>query len=667
MDHLSPVSELKGVGPKTAALFLKAGIRTAGDLVTYYPRTYEVFEKPVTVREARLRDRAAIYAVLIQRPVTRYIKHLRITDALARDTEGGTFKLTWFNMPYLAGTLQSGSSYVFSGKMEGTGLLRRMTQPRIFKKEDYEEREKTLNPVYPLTKDLSGKTIQKAVREAFSEGVTLPETLSPELLRDYGLISLNEAVKEIHFPVTKESFRTARKRLVFEEFYRFILNLKELRENNLKEPNTHYIEKHEDAERFVRALPYELTGAQKKVLSEIEKDLSGDSVMNRLVQGDVGSGKTIVSFTAMLESVLSGFQSVLMAPTEVLAKQHFENFVKLSETYGLGLSVELLTGSMTEKEKRAARERIASHKADIVVGTHALIQEGVHYEDLGLVVTDEQHRFGVRQREALTEKGRSPHILVMSATPIPRTLGMILYGDLDVSVMDEMPKDRIPIKNAVVDIEYREKAWAFIRKQVALGHQAFVICPMVEESEDFYGEDVKSYARMLRERFPDYIRVETLHGRMKGSEKDAVMEAFSRNEIQVLVSTTVIEVGIDVPNATVMLVENAERFGLAQLHQLRGRVGRGKDQSYCIFVDTTQSEESRERLAVLKNSNDGFEIASEDLRLRGPGDFFGIRQSGELPFRLGDIYTDAAVLKDAEEAAERTMKGKAGLSGKAVL
>ena len=667
MDHLSPVSELKGVGPKTAALFLKAGIRTAGDLVTYYPRTYEVFEKPVTVREARLRDRAAIYAVLIQKPMTRYIKRLRITDALARDTEGGTFKLTWFNMPYLAGTLQSGSSYVFSGKMEGTGLLRRMTQPRIFKKEDYEEREKTLNPVYPLTKDLSGKTIQKAVREAFSEGVTLPETLSPELLRDYGLISLNEAVKEIHFPVTKESFRTARKRLVFEEFYRFILNLKELRENNLKEPNTHYIEKHEDAERFVRGLPYELTGAQKKVLSEIEKDLSGDSVMNRLVQGDVGSGKTIVSFTAMLESALSGFQSVLMAPTEVLAKQHFENFVKLSETYGLGLSVELLTGSMTEKEKRAARERIATHKADIVVGTHALIQEGVHYEDLGLVVTDEQHRFGVRQREALTEKGRSPHILVMSATPIPRTLGMILYGDLDVSIMDEMPKDRIPIKNAVVDIEYREKAWAFIRKQVSLGHQAFVICPMVEESEDFYGEDVKSYAKMLKERFPEHIRVETLHGRMKGSEKDAVMEAFARNEIQVLVSTTVIEVGIDVPNATVMLVENAERFGLAQLHQLRGRVGRGKDQSYCIFVDTTQSEESRERLAVLKNSNDGFEIASEDLRLRGPGDFFGIRQSGELPFRLGDIYTDAAVLKDAEEAAERTIKGKNNLSGKAVL
>ena len=667
MDYRSPVSELKGVGPKTAALFLKAGIRTAGDLMTYYPRTYEVFEKPVTVREARLRDRAAIHAVLVQKPVTRYVKRLKITDALARDPEGGTFKLTWFNMPYLSGTLSPGASYVFSGKMDGTGLLRRMVQPRIFKKEDYEERERSLNPIYPVQKDLSGKTIQRAVQEAFREGITLPESLSEELLRDYGLISLNEAVREIHFPVTKESFQVARKRLVFEEFYRFILNLKELRENNLKEPNTHYIAKHEDAERFVRALPYELTGAQKKVLQEIEKDLSGDSVMNRLVQGDVGSGKTVISFTAMLECALSGYQSVLMAPTEVLAKQHYENFVRQNESFSLGLSIELLTGSMTEKEKREARERIASHQADIVVGTHALIQEGVHYEDLGLVVTDEQHRFGVRQREALSGKGRSPHVLVMSATPIPRTLGMILYGDLDVSVMDEMPKDRIPIKNAVVDIEYREKAWSFIRKQAAAGHQAFVICPMVEESEDFYGEDVKSYTKILRERFPDWIRVEYLHGKMKASEKDAVMEAFAKNEIQVLVSTTVIEVGIDVPNATVMLVENAERFGLAQLHQLRGRVGRGKDQSYCIFVDTTQSEESKERLSVLKNSNDGFEIASEDLRLRGPGDFFGIRQSGELPFRLGDIYNDAAVLKDAEEAAERTVKGKHGLGGKAVL
>ena len=667
MDHLTPVSELKGVGPKTAALFLKAGIRTAGDLLSYYPRTYEVFEKPVTVREARLRDRAAIRAVLIQKPVTRYIKKLKITDALARDQEGGTFKLTWFNMPYLAGTLSPGASYVFSGKMDGSGLLRRMVQPRIFQKGDYEEREKTLNPVYPVTKDLSGKIIQKTIRQAFAEGITMPESLAPELLRDYGLISLNDAVREIHFPVTKESFQIARKRLVFEEFYRFILDLKELRESNLREPNTHFISKHEDVMRFLEALPYELTGAQKKVLSEIEKDMSGDSVMNRLVQGDVGSGKTIVSFAAMLESALSGFQSVLMAPTEVLARQHYENFLKLNETYGLGLSVILLTGSMTAKEKREAREQISSHRADIVVGTHALIEENVHYEDLGLVVTDEQHRFGVRQREALSEKGRAPHVLVMSATPIPRTLGMILYGDLDVSVMDEMPKNRIPVKNAVVDIEYREKAWAFIRKQALSGHQAFVICPMVEESEDFYGEDVKSYTKKLKAVFPESIRVEYLHGKMKGAEKEAVMEAFSKNEIQVLVSTTVVEVGIDVPNATVMMVENAERFGLAQLHQLRGRVGRGNAQSYCIFVDTTQSEESKERLQVLKDSNDGFRIASEDLRLRGPGDFFGIRQSGSLPFRLGDIYTDSAVLSQAEEAAERTVRGKRTSSGKAVL
>ena len=395
--------------------------------------------------------------------------------------------------------------------------------------------------------------------------------------------------------------------------------------------------------------------------------MRGSGVMNRLVQGDVGSGKTIVAFLSMYAAALSGYQSALMAPTEVLAVQHYENFRKLSEEYGLGLSVSLLTGSMTAKEKRGIYEKISAHQTDLVIGTHALIQEKVLYEDLALVITDEQHRFGVAQRKALSKKGQSPHVIVMSATPIPRTLAMIVYGDMDISVMDELPKNRLPIKNAVVDIEYRPKAWNFIKKQVQEGHQAYVICPMIEESEASEGENVTNYAKKLSQVFPDSIRIGILHGKLRNEEKEGIMEDFSRNLLQVLVSTTVIEVGIDVPNATVILIENAERFGLAQLHQLRGRVGRGKDQSYCILVDTTNSEESEERLSVLQKSNDGFFIAGEDLRMRGPGDFFGYRQSGDLAFRLGDIYTDAAILKEAEEAAEGTAADEKARAVEAIL
>ncbi|MBR6322781.1 MAG: ATP-dependent DNA helicase RecG, partial [Lachnospiraceae bacterium] len=512
----------------------------------------------------------------------------------------------------------------------------------------------TLQPVYPLTKGLTRKMLQDAVRKALDTDAVLEETLPEELRADYGLMPFAEAVREIHFPRSKESLIPARRRLVFEEFYRFILGVRRLRESVEAEPNAFPIEDHPAAQEFIEKLPYELTGAQKRVLEEIKKDLSGAGIANRLIQGDVGSGKTIIAFIAMYLAALSGYQSALMAPTEVLATQHYENFKKLSDDYGLGLSVTLLTGSMTAKEKREVYEQISTHRTDLIVGTHALIQEKAHYEDLALVITDEQHRFGVNQRRALSGKGQSPHVLVMSATPIPRTLAMIIYGDLDISVMDELPKNRLPIKNAVVDIDYRAKAYRFIQKQVEAGHQAYVICPMVEESEASEGENVIDYAKSLSQIFPPSIHVEYLHGKMKNEEKERIMEDFSRNLIQVLVSTTVIEVGIDVPNATVIMIENAERFGLAQLHQLRGRVGRGKDQSYCILVDTTNTEESKERLSVLAGSNDGFFIASEDLKMRGPGDMFGLRQSGDLAFRLGDIYTDAAILKEAEEAAEKT-------------
>ena len=411
-----------------------------------------------------------------------------------------------------------------------------------------------------------------------------------------------------------------------------------------------------EVEAFVQGLPYQLTNAQQKVWTEILRDISGDTAMSRLVQGDVGSGKTIVAVLALMTAALNGYQGAMMAPTEVLARQHYESVTSLFETYGIKIKVVLLTGSMTAKEKRRAYDRIECGYAKIIIGTHALIQGAVNYDCLALVVTDEQHRFGVKQREAFARKGGVPHVLVMSATPIPRTLAIILYGDLDISVIDELPANRLPIKNCVVDTGYRQTAYTFMKKQVAEGRQCYVICPMVEESESIEAENVIDYASMLQSEMGDGICVAYLHGKMRQTEKDDIMDRFGRNEIQILVSTTVIEVGIDVPNAAVMMVENAERFGLAQLHQLRGRVGRGRHQSYCIFMSGSKSKETKERLSILNKSNDGFKIASEDLRLRGPGDLFGIRQSGLMDFRLGDVYQDAKILQMANEAADELLE-----------
>lgn len=462
----------------------------------------------------------------------------------------------------------------------------------------------------------------------------------------------NYAIRQIHFPKDKEAFYHARERLVFEEFLIFILALRRMKETNEKTKNTFSFPNHELVDNLIQRLPYELTNAQKKVWHEIQSDMCGERVMSRLVQGDVGSGKTIIALLGLVLAGINGYQGAMMAPTEVLAKQHYASITELFEEYDIPLNVELLTGSMTAKEKRESYERIASGEADIIVGTHALIQDKVEYKNLALVVTDEQHRFGVKQREKLAEKGQTPHILVMSATPIPRTLAIILYGDLDISVIDELPANRLPIKNCVVDTSYRNTAYTFIKKQVAEGRQCYVICPMVEESEFLEAENVIDYARMLQGELGNGIKVGHLHGKMKQAEKDAIMEQFGKNEIQVLVSTTVIEVGINVPNATVMMVENAERFGLAQLHQLRGRVGRGKHQSYCIFMSASKTNDTKERLSILNKSNDGFYIASEDLKLRGPGDLFGIRQSGVLDFKMADVFQDAKILQRASEAAQ---------------
>lgn len=646
--------EIKGIGEKTAEAFSRLHLETVSDLIFFFPRSYERFEKPLSIRESKHRDFAAVQGTLVQAPVTRFVKRLKITTATIRDELGDLLELSWFNMPYLSKTLHAGTSYIFRGRITSFGARRKMQQPQVIKAEDYGRLEKTLQPVYNLTKGLTKKTISDTVKKIFDEGYKVPEVLSDELRADYQLMERNQALFEIHFPKTRESFLPARRRIVFEEFYRFILDVRSMKAEVSKEPNHYHILHKEEVDRLISKLPYELTGAQKNTLKEVEKDLTGPSVMNRLIQGDVGSGKTIVAFLAMYETALSGYQSALMAPTEVLAIQHYENFKKMSEEYDLGLSISLLTGSLTAKEKREVYEKIATHQTDIVVGTQALIQEKASYTDLALVVTDEQHRFGVNQRKILSEKGRSVHVLAMSATPIPRTLGMILYGDMDISVMNELPKNRKKIKNALVDIDYRKKAYAFIQNEVLSGHQAYIICPMISESEGSEGENVLDYAAALKSYFPPDITVSVLHGKMKNEEKEKIMAEFSENRIQVLISTTVIEVGIDVKNATVMMIENAERFGLAQLHQLRGRVGRGDDQSYCIFVDTTMSEDSQKRLAVLRDSNDGFYIAEEDLKMRGPGDFFGVRQSGDLAFQLADIYTDADILKLAEEAVSKT-------------
>lgn len=521
-----------------------------------------------------------------------------------------------------------------------------------------------LKPVYPLTEGLSAKTIEKAVRQALESLPFFKETLPPAIRSKYHLAEYHFALEQIHFPENREQMLLARRRLVFDEFYLFILALRQLKQVNERNPQRFQIQKIPLTDQIIANLSFSLTGAQKKVWQEIERDMTGDYLMSRLIQGDVGSGKTILAFLALFLAAGNGWQGCLMVPTEVLAVQHMEAIQKQICEQKLPFYAELLTGSMTAKQKREACGRIVSGESQIIIGTHAVFQEKIQYKNLALVITDEQHRFGVRQRESLSEKGDMPHVMVMSATPIPRTLAVILYGDLDISVVNELPANRLPVKNCVVDTSYRPKAYRFIEKQVKMGHQAYIICPMVEESEQIEAEDVISYTEKLRSTLPQDITVSYLHGKMKPAKKKEIMEAFVKNEIQVLVSTTVIEVGVNVPNASVMMIENAERFGLAQLHQLRGRVGRGDAQSYCILCYGKDGEKTKKRLEILNKSNDGFYIANEDLRLRGPGDLFGIRQSGELAFRIGDVFQDAAILQEANDAANDTLQDPSYPEGK---
>ena len=649
------LTELKGIGEKTEQLFGKLNIGSVEELLNYFPRTYDIYEAPVAIDEIDNRLVAAIDGTVMKNLEIKQVKHLQVVSTVIKDKNGTMMKITWFNMPFLRNTVKYSMRFIFRGRINKKNGLPVMEQPELFTLGAYEEKLNHMQPVYSLSRGITNNTVSKAVRQAL-EHCRLEDYLPEDYRKRYELQELEEAIRGIHFPEQRQELLVARRRLVFDEFFRFIYNMRKLKEKETFMPNANRISCHTVSESVAEQLPYELTNAQKAVLQEIFTDMASDKTMQRLIQGDVGSGKTIVAFLAMLDVAASGRQAALMAPTEVLAEQHFQGIMELKETYNLDITPVLLTGSAKAAEKRRIYAMMESGEADIIIGTHALIQEKAVYHKLALVITDEQHRFGVMQRSAIKEKGNQPHVIVMSATPIPRTLAIILYGDLDISVINELPAKRLSIKNCVVTREYREKAYQFIEKEIKAGRQAYVICPMVEESDTLEAENVIDYAKVLQKELSGDIVITCLPGKMKPEEKNDIMRRFSRNEIQVLVSTTVIEVGINVPNATVMMVENAERFGLASLHQLRGRVGRGEFQSYCIFISSSSDREKLKRLEILNRSNDGFFIASSDLKLRGPGDFFGVRQSGEMEFNLADIYSDGEIMKAASDAVDDFIK-----------
>lgn len=650
------ITELKGIGEKYAQLLGRLSVYTVEDLVGLYPRDYELYQEPAfisTLSPDYENTNVVIDGVVSKKIDVYHTGKLAVISTFINDENGDRIKCTWFNMPFLKSSLKLGMRYIFRGRFVIKNGIKILEQPQMYTRSQYSEIEGTMQPIYPLTKGLSNKTVANAVHQALEKfDAGLEKEYIPGYVRQKNeLAEHNYAVVNIHFPKSMEDYIQARKRLAFEEFFLFVLAVRSLRNSNERIPNGYIIQNDSRTDNFIEKLPFSLTNGQKSAWTEVKKNMSGKGLMSRLIQGDVGSGKTIIAVLALMNTAYAGYQAAMMVPTEVLAKQQYDSITKMFNNMGVELNVSLLVGSMTAAAKRKVYEDIENGSSNIVIGTHAVIQEKVIFKNLALVITDEQHRFGVNQRRDLSDKGNNPHILVMSATPIPRTLAIIVYGDLDISVIDELPAERLPIKNCVVDESYRPNAYKFIENQVHAGRQAYVICPMVEDSENIEAENVIDYAKKLSGELPDDIKVEYLHGKMKASQKNEIMEKFSKNEINVLVSTTVIEVGVNVPNATVMMVENAERFGLAQLHQLRGRVGRGGFQSYCIFVSGNKSKKTKDRLEILNKTNDGFKIAEEDLKLRGPGDFFGVRQSGDFDFGIADIYTDAKVLKSASEAA----------------
>ena len=642
-----PVTILKGVGEAKAKLFANLNIFTLGDLICHFPRGYEDRTKLVTISELSPDVPACFRATVMNNPRTAHIrKGLDMTKVQLADTTG-RLNVTFFNNRFAAGQLEYGREYIFYGAVSGDFVGYNMTNPVFENPDSPGLTTRRVLPIYPLTAGLTNAAVGKAVLQALAV-CDPPAEILPEAVRtEYGILPAEEAYHAIHQPRDMEQAVQAKKRLIFEEFFVFSAGLSLMRSSRAEKKCTPY--HNFNMKPFYGSLPFALTGAQSRAVEEILSDFRSGKPMNRLVQGDVGSGKTMVAAAAAYCAAGNGAQTALMAPTEILAEQHYASLSKLFAP--LGITVDLLTGSMTVRQKREARERLASGETQVVVGTHALLTDATRFLRLGLVIADEQHRFGVAQRSKLSEKGEDPHLLVMSATPIPRTLALLMYGDLDVSILDELPPGRQTVETFLVGESYRARINAFIRKQVAEGHQCFVVCPAVEENQELGVKAASAWAETLQQTvFPD-LRIALLHGQMKGVEKEAAMAAFARGEADVMVATTVIEVGVDVPNATLMVIEDADRFGLSQLHQLRGRVGRGKAKSYCILTSHNRNPETIQRLKALCKTNDGFRIAEEDLKLRGPGDFFGSRQSGLPAFRVGDLSCDLVTLKQAQTAS----------------
>ena len=642
-----PITILKGVGPTKAKQFANLNIFTLRDLICHFPRGYEDLTKLVTIEKLEVDKPACFKAMVMNTPRTSHVrKGLDITKVQVAD-HTARLNLTFFNQRFTTEQLQYGKEYIFYGAVSGDFIGYNMTSP-VFEVLDSEPvTTRRILPIYPLTAGLSNASMLKAVRQALALCDPPAEIIPREVRQRYGILPAERAYYAIHEPASMEEAELAKRRLVFEEFFVFSAGLSLLRASRAGKKTAVY--ENVELQPFYGALPFRLTGAQMRAIDEIRADVRRGVPMNRLVQGDVGSGKTMVAAAAAYLAAANRRQAALMAPTEILAEQHYQSLSKLFAP--MGLRVALLTGSMKEKEKRQVRERIAAGEIDLAVGTHALLTDATVFRDLGMVIADEQHRFGVAQRSKLSSKGSDPHVLVMSATPIPRTLALIMYGDLDVSILDELPPGRQRVDTFLVGESYRARINAFIRKQVAEGHQCFVVCPAVEENEELGIKSAEVWADTLEKTvFPD-LRVLLLHGQMKGAEKEAVMAAFAAGEGDILVATTVIEVGVDVPNATLMVIEDADRFGLSQLHQLRGRVGRGSSKSYCILTSHNRNAETLQRLKALCKTTDGFRIAEEDLKLRGPGDFFGARQSGLPAFRVADLSYDLQTLKDAQTAS----------------